>query len=85
MFVTLRGEPYVLWRAVDRHGAEPDVLVQKRRHKVAAKRFFKRVLAVCPEAPRKIVTDQMRSYPAAKAEIAQLATVGHVLVTPLCA
>jgi transposase-like protein len=30
MFVTLRGEPYLLWRAVDEHGAELDVLVQKR-------------------------------------------------------
>ena len=80
MFVTLRGEPHLLWRAVDQHGAELDVLVQKRRDKLAAKRFFKRVLAACPEAPRKIVTDQLRSYPAAKAEIAQLATVRHVFV-----
>lgn len=78
--MTLRGEPYLLWRAVDQHGAELDVLVQKRRDKLAAKRFFKRVLAACPEAPRKIVTDQLRSYPAAKAEIAQLATVRHVFV-----
>jgi putative transposase len=29
MFVTLRGEPYLLWRAVDEYGAELDVLVQK--------------------------------------------------------
>ena len=42
MFVTLRGEPYLLWRAVDEHGAELDVLVQKRRDKAAAKRFFRR-------------------------------------------
>lgn len=80
MFVTLRGEPYLLWRAVDQHGAELDVLVQKRRDKVAAKRLFKRVLAACPETPRKIVTDQLRSYPAAKAEIAQLADVRRVFV-----
>lgn len=60
------------------HGAELDVLVQKRRDKVAAKRFLKRVLAACPEAPRKIVTDPLRSYPAAKAEIAQLVTVRHL-------
>jgi hypothetical protein len=33
MFVTLRGEPYLLWRAVDQHGAELDVLAQKRRDK----------------------------------------------------
>ena len=67
MFVTLRGEPYLLWRAVDEHGAELDILVQKRRDKTAAKRFFKRVLRSSP-VPRKIVTDQLRSYPAAKAE-----------------
>src|SRR5258705_12768932 len=44
MFVMLRGEPYLLWRAVDEHGAEVDVRVQKRRDKPAAKRFFRRVL-----------------------------------------
>ena len=27
MFVTLRGEPYPLWRAVDEHGMELDVLL----------------------------------------------------------
>src|SRR5450830_1872959 len=62
MFVTLRGEPYLLWRAVDEHGAQLDILVQKRRDKTAAKRFFKRVLRSSP-VPRKIVTDQLRSYP----------------------
>jgi putative transposase len=30
--------------------------------------------------PRKIVTDQLRSYPVAKAEIPELATVKHVFV-----
>src|SRR5713226_729832 len=33
MFVTLRGEPHLLWRAVDEHGAELDILLQKRREK----------------------------------------------------
>ena len=79
MFVTLRGEPYLLWRAVDEHGTELDILLQKRRDKVAAKRFFKRMLRSNP-VPRKIVTDQLRSYPAAKAEIAQLASVRHMFV-----
>jgi hypothetical protein len=54
-------------------------LVQKRRDKAAAKRFFKRVLRSSP-VPRKIVTDQLRSYPAAKAEIQELASVKHVFV-----
>ena len=79
MFVTLRGEPYLLWRAVDQHGAELDILLQKWRDKAAAKRFFKRVLRSNPK-PRKIVTDQRRSYPAAKAEIPELVSVKHVFV-----
>jgi putative transposase len=79
MFITLRDEPYLLWRAVDEHGAELDILVQKRRDKAAAKRFFKRVLRSNP-VPRKIVTDQLRSYPAAKAEIPELVGVKHVFV-----
>jgi putative transposase len=79
MFVTLRGEPYLLWRAVDEHGAELDVLVQKRRDKAAAKRFFRRVMRSNP-VPNKIVTDQLRSYRAAKADIPELAQVKHVFV-----
>ncbi len=79
MFVTLRGEPYVLWRAVDERGAELDVLLQKRRDKAAAKRFFRRMLRLYP-VPKKIVTDQLRSYPAAKAEVPELAGVKHVFV-----
>jgi putative transposase len=53
--------------------------MQKRRDKAAATRFFKYVLRSSP-VPRKIVTDQLRSYPAAKAEIPELANVKHVLV-----
>ena len=79
MFVMLRGEPYLLWRAVDEHGAELDVLVQKRRDKAATKRFFRRGLRSNP-VPRKIVTDQLRSYPAVKADNPELAHVKHVFV-----
>jgi putative transposase len=45
----------------------------------ATKRFFQRVLRSNP-VPRKIVTDQLRSYPAAKADIPELAHVKHVFV-----
>ncbi|KVQ49930.1 transposase [Burkholderia cepacia] len=79
MFVKLRGEPCVLWRAVDEHGAELDVLLQRHRDKAAAKRFLKRVLR-SHSVPAKIVTDQLRSYPAAKAEVPELAGVKHVFV-----
>jgi putative transposase len=79
VFLKLQGEQYILWRAIDEHGIELDVLLQKRRDKAAAKRFFKRVLRSHP-VPRKIVTDQLRSYPAAKAELPELADVKHVFV-----
>jgi putative transposase len=78
MFVTLRGKPYLLWRAVDEHGTELDILVQKRHDTAAAKRFFKRVLRSNPVL-RKIV-NQLHSYPSAKAEIPELANVKHVFV-----
>jgi putative transposase len=75
MLATLRSEPYLLWRAVDEHGAELDILLQKQRAKATAKRFFKPVLRSCP-VPRKIVTGQLRSYPAAKADIRERANAG---------
>jgi putative transposase len=40
VFVTLRGEPSLLWRAVDQHGTGLDILLQLRRDMAAAKRFF---------------------------------------------
>jgi putative transposase len=79
ILMTLCGEPYLLWCAVDERGAELAMLIQKRRDPAAAKRFFRRVLRSNP-VPRKIVTDQLRSYPAAKAEIPELAQVKHVFV-----
>ncbi len=36
VLVTLRGELYLLWRAVDEHGVALDILLQKRRDKAAA-------------------------------------------------
>jgi putative transposase len=62
-----------------RVGAELDILLQKRRDKAAAKRFFKRVLRSSP-VPRKIVTDQLRGYPGARAENPELVSVKHVFV-----
>src|SRR5579859_102453 len=46
----------------------------RRRSSVA------RYAVSCAEASRKIVTDQLRSYPAAKAEIPELAHVKHLFV-----
>jgi putative transposase len=46
-----------------------DVLVQSRRNKKAAKRFFRKLLKDLCYAPRVIVTDKLGSYGAAKREI----------------
>ncbi|OTP76239.1 Mobile element protein [Caballeronia sordidicola] len=48
----------MLWRAVDRHRPELNILLQKRRDTAAAKQFSKRVLASCHNVPRKIMTDE---------------------------
>nr|WP_232787736.1 IS6 family transposase [Paraglaciecola sp. MB-3u-78] len=59
---------HYLWRAVDQDGDELDILVQKPKHKKAAKRFFKKLLKGQQCAPIKIVIDKLRSYSAAKRE-----------------
>ncbi|MFP4832908.1 DDE-type integrase/transposase/recombinase [Paraburkholderia sp. BR10879] len=64
VFVTLRGEPYLLWRAVEPARRRTRHPAAEHRDKAAAKRFFNRLLAACADAPRRIVTDQLRSYPA---------------------
>ena len=69
VFIKINGVLHYLWRAVDQDGDEIDILVQKRKDKHAAKRFFKKLLKGQQTAPLKIVTDKLRSYSAAKREI----------------
>jgi putative transposase len=75
VFVRIRGKLHDLWRAVDQHGTVLDVLVQSRRSKNAAKRFFRKLLKGLCYMPRVIVTDKLGSYGAAKREI--LPSVEH--------
>jgi putative transposase len=42
--VIVRGERLYLWRAVDQDGDVLDILVQKRKNKGAAVRFFKKLM-----------------------------------------
>ncbi len=53
---------HYLWRAVDQHGNVLDVLVQSRRHAVAAINFFRRLLTGLRYVPRVLVTDKLASY-----------------------
>jgi len=69
MFIRVNGRIHYLWRAVDQEGEVLDILVQSRRDKKAAKKFFRKLLKELRYVPRVIVTDQLRSYGAAKAEI----------------
>ena len=58
----INGTIHYLWRAVDQHGNVLDVLVQSRRHAVAAKKFFRRLLTGLRYVPRVLVTDKLASY-----------------------
>ena len=69
VFIRIQGKQHYLWRAVDQHGNVLDVLVQGRRNKTAAKRFFRKLLNGLCYVPRVIVTDKLGSYSAAKREI----------------
>ena len=46
-----------------------DILVQRRRDKRAAKKFFRKLLKELTYVPRVIITDKLKSYGAAKREI----------------
>ena len=69
VFIRIRGKQHYLWRAVDQNGVVLDILVQSRRNKTAAKRFFRKLLKGLRYAPRVVVTDKLKSYAAAKREL----------------
>jgi putative transposase len=68
--VVIRGKVHWLWRAVDQHGFVLDEILQRRRDKRAAKRLLIKLLKRQGWAPRRIVTDKLASYGAAKREVA---------------
>jgi putative transposase len=69
VFLTINGERHYLWRAVDQDGHVLDILVQRRRNKQAAKKFFRKLLKGLTYVPRVLITDKLKSYGAAKQEI----------------
>ena len=54
---------------MEQDGNVLDILVQSRRNKIAAKRFFRKLLKGLRYVPRVIITDKLKSYGAAKAEV----------------
>lgn len=69
VFISIRGKQHYLWRAVDQNGVVLDILVQSRRNKTAAERFFRKLLKGLRYAPRVLVTDKLKSYAAAKRDL----------------
>ena len=61
----IQGRPQYLWRAVDEDGDVIDILVQSRRNRQAGRRFFRKLPKGQGCVPRRLITDKLRSYPAA--------------------
>ena len=74
--LSINGKLQYLWRAVDQDGDVLEILVQPRRNKQAARKFFRKLLKGQRYAPRVIVTGKLGSYEAAKADT--IADVAHV-------
>jgi putative transposase len=62
MGITIGGDQYWLWRAVDNEGEVLDFLVQRRRNAKAARKLMIKLLKKYGFAPTRVVTDRLRSY-----------------------
>lgn len=67
--VTIGGRKHWLWRAVYQDGYLLDKIVQARRDTKAAKRLLIRLLKKQGLAPKRIVTDKLRSDATAKRDV----------------
>jgi len=65
LFLKIQGRQQYLWRAVDEDGDTIDILLQSRRDRRAAARFFRKLLKGQGREPRRLITDKLRSYSAA--------------------
>jgi len=75
VFIGINGVQHYLWRAVDQDGHGLDILVQRRRDKVAARKFFRRLLKDLAYVPRVVITDKLPSSGAARRAV--LPSVEH--------
>jgi putative transposase len=69
MVARIAGETVYLWRAVDHEGEVLDIVVQRGRDKAAAQKLMRRLLKKQRGTPTFIVTNKLRSYAAAFAEL----------------
>jgi len=75
VFISINGATQYLWRAVDQDGNVLNILVQSRRDKAAATKFFRRLLKDLAYVPRVLITDKLASYGAARRDV--LPSVEH--------
>ncbi len=68
--VVIRISVHWLWRAVDQHGTVLEEIVQRRRDRKAARRLLRTLLKKQGWRPRRLVTDKLASYPAARRQVA---------------
>ena len=61
----MQGRTQYLWRAGDEDGDVIDILVQPRRNRRAAIRFFRKLLKTQGAIPGCLITDKLPSYQAA--------------------
>ena len=71
VYVKINGEMHYLWRAVDQEGEILESYVTKRRDKKAALRFLRQAMKRHGQVER-IVTDGLKSYPAAMRDLGNL-------------
>ncbi len=69
MAVSITGNRYWLWRAVDSEGEVLDLLVQRKRDRAAAVKLIRKLLKKQGYAPEVMITDKLRSYGAARAQL----------------
>jgi putative transposase len=67
--ISIAGKKHWLWRAVDEDGYVLDEIVQTRRDTKAAKRLLARLMKKQGMAPKRIITDKLPSYRAAKRKV----------------
>lgn len=76
VYEKINGEMHYFWRAVDHGGQVPESYVTNTRDKAAGVRFIRKALKGHGQAEA-IVTDRLKSYPAAMRELGN-----EVLSTP---
>lgn len=75
MRIVIAGKKHWLWRAVDQDGYVLDEIAQTRRNTKAARRLLSRLLKKQGIVPKRMITDKLRSYGAARRQV--MSTVEH--------